>query len=93
MKKHFRPLLALLVIVLTSLACSSSFQVVETPSSSPVQENVPTEAATALPNNLLPHPLYFFGKDSQSLTQIYRIERVFKRGKVARRGPRGRCKE
>ena len=60
MKKHFRPLFSLLVIVLTSLACSSSFQVVGTPSSAPVQENVPAEAATALLNNLLPQPFTRF---------------------------------
>lgn len=75
MKKHFRSLVAFLVIALTILACSSSFEVVgnQPPPSEP--GNLQTEEVTNEPSGLLPHPLYFLGRDSQSLTQIYRMER------------------
>jgi len=75
MKRHFRSLIALLMITLSMLACSSSFKVISTPLPTPVQSQGQTEIATDVPTSLLPQPLYFLGKDSQSLTQVYRMER------------------
>src|SRR5258706_74641 len=71
MKKHFRSAVAFLAIALTALACSSSFKVVGTPS--PVSEQINTP--TAVPDELLPHTLYYSGADSTGLTQIFRMER------------------
>jgi hypothetical protein len=75
MKKIFRPLAALLAIALSMLACSSSFNVVEPQSPSTIEVTTETEAPVTDTIELLSRPLYFLGKDSQSLTQVYRIER------------------
>ena len=75
MKKLFRPLTAFLAITTSMLACSSSFNVVATQSPSPTVVTAQTEAPITDTVDLLPRPLYFLGKDSQSLTQVYRIER------------------
>jgi Tol biopolymer transport system component len=74
MKKLFRPLTALLAITITMFACSSSFSVVGTQPPSPTNVIVQTGAPTIEASTVLPRPLYFLGKDSQSLTQVYRIE-------------------
>jgi len=75
MNKHIYPMIALVVIVMTTLACSSSFNVVETqpPATSPI--DIPTEAAPAEAAGLLPRSLYYLGKDSQALMQVFRMER------------------
>ena len=87
MKKVFFSLI--LVAVLTLVACASPAGVPETqPSSSEhvgtvvamtLQALMPTvaETPTNMPEaatSLLPHSLYFLGRDSQSLTQLYRME-------------------
>ncbi|MEP6895347.1 MAG: hypothetical protein ABI986_07050, partial [Chloroflexota bacterium] len=75
MKRNFRSLIALLMITLSILACSSSFQVVKTLLPVPVENNVQIEKPSDVPTSLLPQPLYFLGKDSQSHTQAFRMER------------------
>ena len=75
MKKLFRPLAALLAVAISTLACSSSFNVVEPKSPSPTEVTRQTEAPITDTVDLLSRPLYFLGKDSQSLNQVYRIER------------------
>ena len=88
MKKNFYTLAALLAVTVIMLACSSSFNVVTTqlpiPTDAPTQ---PRQLSTTLTKEsivnaagLLPHSLYFLGKDSQSLMQIYYIEQ--KSGKI-----------
>jgi len=71
MKKYSHFLLAILVLGLSILACSSSLQVVGTPSSAPQQSNTPI----VVPAVLLPHTLYYSGADGTGLTQIFRLER------------------
>jgi len=75
MKKLFRPFAALLAITISMFACSSSFNVVEPQSPSPTVVTTQTEVPGTDTADLLSRPLYFLGKDSQSLTQVYRIER------------------
>jgi hypothetical protein len=87
MKKLFRHLAALLAVAITMLACSSSFKVVETQPSTPTDVAVETqpvlptggisqtEELTMSVAGSLPYSLYFLGNDSQSLTQVFRIER------------------
>jgi len=60
-----------LATTLAVLACSSSFEVVGTPTALPGQGNTPT----AMLDDLLPHALYYSGSDDAGLTQIYRMER------------------
>jgi hypothetical protein len=74
MKKHVQPLAALFIMVFTMLACSSSFNVVGTQPPTEVQVNAPTEAVPDELTSLLPRPLYYLGKDSQGLTQVFRLE-------------------
>ena len=69
MKKYSHFLLAILVLGLSILACSSSLQVVGTPSSAPQQSNTPI----VVPAVLLPHALYYSGADNDGLTQIFRL--------------------
>ena len=88
MNNRLRPIVAILVLGIAMLACSSSYTVVETQVPTPGGENTPTEVSLPTPEQAatptqppvtpdvsLPHPLYFLGYDGQSLTQIYRLER------------------
>jgi len=75
MKKQFHPIAAFFIIALTALACSSSFDVVETQPPTAVQVNTPTEALPNDSSDLLPQPLYYLDKDSQGLMQVFRMER------------------
>jgi len=76
MNKHIYPLIALLAIVITTLACSSSFNVVGTQSPASAPIDVQTESApTAEPSNLLPSSLYYLGKGGQAFLQVFRMER------------------
>lgn len=70
MKKQARPLIALFLLITTVLACSSSFNIVETPLPSPVQSNLPTEDAVDVPSYLLPHVLFYLADG-----QVFRMER------------------
>jgi len=74
MKKHIIPMTALLVIVLSMLACTSSLKVVETPPAAPATDLPQTVETANEPANLLPQPLYFLDKDSQGLMQAFRME-------------------
>ncbi len=74
MKKDFRPVAAFMALAFAILACSSSFEVVGTPSPAPEQGNTPV-AASAVPEELLPHTFYYLGTDNAGLTQIFRMER------------------
>lgn len=73
MQKHFRFFIAFLIMALNSLACTWS---VSTPGIQPVQ---PSPNVTSLPTNsvsdLLPHALYYLGKDNTGLLQVFRMER------------------
>jgi len=90
MKKDFRPFATLIALAFVISSCASPAGVAETqPSSSEqvgtvvamtLQALMPTVAET--PTNVpeaatssLPHSLYFLGRDSQSLTQLYRMQR------------------
>ncbi|MFT3890187.1 MAG: hypothetical protein QM730_01015 [Anaerolineales bacterium] len=75
MKFYFRPMIAILLLGLAMLACSSSITTVEeTPPPTPEQADLPTPAP-ATPNALLPQPLYFLAFDGQSIKQVFRLER------------------
>lgn len=75
MKFYFRPMIALLILGLATLACSSSITTVEeTPPPTPEQADLPTPAPTT-PDALLPQPLYFLAFDGQSIKQVFRLER------------------
>jgi hypothetical protein len=73
MKNHIRHITALLVIITSMLACSSSFNVVETQPSS-VPENTQAAETSNEPPVLLPQPLYYLGKDTQGLMQVFRVD-------------------
>lgn len=78
MKTGFTTVSVLLILFITLSACTMSVGVDSTPSSSnPVSTVVaPTlEAATPeVSTNLLPHSLYFLGRDNQALIQVFRLE-------------------
>lgn len=75
MKNRLRPILALFVLGLAMLACSSSFTTVkETPAPTAIQVDLSTQPSTT-PNVSLPRSLYFLGYDGQSLKQVFRLER------------------
>jgi Tol biopolymer transport system component len=71
MKRYSHFLLAFLVLGLSVLACSSSFQVVGTPSPASEQNSTPI----VVPEVLLPHNLYYSGADNVGVTQLFRLER------------------
>ena len=90
MKKDFRPFAALIALAFFISSCTSPAGVAETqPSSSEqvgtvvamtLQALMPTvvETPTNVPEaatSLLSRSLYFLGRDSQSLTQLYRMQR------------------
>ena len=90
MKKDFRPFYTLIALAFVISSCASPAGVAETqPSSSEqvgtvvamtLQALMPTvaETSTDVPEaatSSLPHSLYFLGRDSQSLTQLYRMDR------------------
>jgi hypothetical protein len=81
MNTRFRVVAIFFVLLIILTACTMSVGVEEPqPSSSPEQIGTivapSMEASTPeVPANLLPHSLYFLGKDSQALGQVYRIER------------------
>ena len=79
MKKHIQLLVALFVTALAILACSSSFNVVETAPSMPIQITGQTEVpATKVSSSLLPHALYYIangqifrmGQDGKTIKQL-----------------------
>lgn len=78
MKNSFRFIVTLLVLAASLLACSSSFQVVETP---PVvtPEIITPEPATLepvnTPSDLLPHSLYYVAAAGVNGSQLFRMER------------------
>lgn len=65
MKNHFRFLAVFLGMLLISLACSSSFEFVETQQSPPLTREIVTE-----PASLLPHTFYYLAEG-----QVFRLER------------------
>ena len=65
MKNYFRFLAVFLGMLLISLACSSSFEVVETQQSPPPTQEIVTE-----PASLLPHTFYYLAEG-----QVFRMER------------------
>jgi len=70
MNKHLSPLAALLVAAFAMLACSSSFNVVETQPPAPIQVNAQTdEPVDNTSSNLLPYALYYIADG-----QIFRME-------------------
>src|SRR5512138_3279542 len=88
MKKHVRRGTAFLLFVVAVAACASPIGTAETQSSDQMatvaamtlQALAPQAASTPASalepsKNLLPHRLYFLGKDSQSISQLYRLER------------------
>ena len=90
MKKDFRPFATLIALAFVISSCASPAGVAETqPSSSEqvgtvvamtLQALIPTvaETSTDVPEaaaSSLPHSLYFLGRDSQSLNQLYRMDR------------------
>lgn len=88
MKKHFRRVTAFLFLVAAVAACASPIATAENQSSDQMatlaamtlQALAPQAASTpasALESskNLLPHRLYFLGRDSQAISQLYRLER------------------
>lgn len=88
MNKHLRRFAVLVFLATTLAACVSplgsgqtqpaSMDQVATAAAMTLQALAPEAADTSsrpLATNLFPHSLYFLGKDSQSLTQIYRMER------------------
>jgi len=75
MKKHFQSLVTFFMTALTVLACSTSFNVVETQPPAPTQVSAPTEPATTETPILLPQSLYYLAMDSQGITQVFRMER------------------
>jgi hypothetical protein len=89
MKKTFRPWVALITLAVAILACSSSFDVVETQPSPLEQSNTLTAAPdeqlplapeqndtpTVVSDELLPHSLYYLGADSAGLMQVFRAAR------------------
>lgn len=81
MKKYLQRLAAFLGMIVALVACAAPFGTGETQSSDQVAtaaamtlQALAPEAVTA-PAVLLPHSLYFLGKDNQSINQIYRLER------------------
>lgn len=88
MNKHLRWFAVLVFLATTLAACVSplgsgqtqpaSMDQVATAAAMTLQALAPEAADTSSrppATNLFPHSLYFLGKDSQSLTQIYRMER------------------
>jgi len=87
MNKYFRPIVALLILATTTLACALPFGSSETPSST--EEEVatvvaltmqaltpaPDAEATAEPEipGVLPHSLYFLNNDSIGNAQVFRL--------------------
>lgn len=73
MHKYFRFFIGGLILALGSLACTWS---ISTPGIQPAQSS---PSATSAPTNsvpdMLPHTLYYLGKDSVGLLQIFRMER------------------
>lgn len=91
MKKNLRNSAVILILMLFAAACISPIAADETqPSSSSEVATVVAltfqalttpqvaETATSVPEpstSLLPHSLYFLGRDDQSISQVYRLER------------------
>jgi Tol biopolymer transport system component len=89
MKKYFQRLVAFLIVMNVLAACNSlNTDEMQSDSSNEVQTAVAMTLQALAPatpgastglsgssTNLLPHPLYFLGNDSQAIVQIYRMER------------------
>lgn len=73
MKNSFRFIVALLMLAVSMLACSSSFQVMETPAVV-TQEPVTPEPVSTSPS-LLPHSLYYVATAGINSSQLFRMER------------------
>jgi len=65
MKKSFHPLLAFLALIFTAFACTLPFGTQQPFGETPVPETT----------SLLPHTLYYLGKDSTGLLQVFRTEK------------------
>ena len=74
MSNYFRPLAATLIMAVSLIACSSSFQVLETPLPPSEPINVSTETP-AVSEDPLPRAFLYLGRDAAGLTQVFRIER------------------
>lgn len=80
MKNYLQRFAAFLVVIVALAACAAPFGTGETQSSDQVataaamtlQALAPEPARTSM--DLLPHRLYFLGKDNQAISQIYRLE-------------------
>jgi WD40 repeat protein len=80
MKNYLQRLAAFLGMMIALAACAAPFGTGETQSSNQVataaamtlQALAPETVGTS--TSLLPHPLYFLGRDNQSISQIYRLE-------------------
>ena len=90
MNKRFRPIPIYIMLVIAMVACASPTAVSGTQPSisdevatvvamtlqAPTPEVPDTSTSVPeVPTSLLPHSLYFLGRDSQSLSQVYRMER------------------
>lgn len=88
MNKHLRWFVVLLFLVTILAACArtlgagetqpASMDQVATAAAMTLQALAPESADTSVgvpATNLLPRSLYFLGRDSQSITQLYRLER------------------
>jgi len=87
MKKNFYPFMALLVLIMTALACASPFGGGGQPSSPNEIETIVAATFQALtpvssggetvipaPVGLLPHSLYFINNDDAGIAQVFRLE-------------------
>ncbi len=83
MKKNFYPLIALVVLMVTALACASplgggqpsSPDQVATVVAATLQALTPvtSDVETPVPAGLLPHALYFMNNDGAGIAQVFRL--------------------
>ncbi|MCC7187383.1 MAG: PD40 domain-containing protein [Anaerolineales bacterium] len=86
MKKHFRFVVAIIVVALSALGCGTSQpSAIEPPSSgdqvatvvaSTMQALTPDspDSPTSQPTGLFPHSLYFINNDNTGIAQVFRLE-------------------
>ena len=84
MKKNFYPLIALVVLMATALACASplgggqpsSPDQVATVVAATLQALTPvtSDVETPVPAGLLPHAMYFINNDGTGIAQVFRLE-------------------
>src|SRR6266496_3249227 len=77
--KNFYQVVSAVLLLVTLASCTMSVGVESTPASSDQVSAVVAQTLQAntpeVPTTLLPHSLYFLGRDNQSVIQVFRMER------------------